>query len=68
MIDPNDDPLLKPGEVARLFRVDTKTVTRWAHDRRLTSVRTPGGHRRYLEKEIREFLEQRELAQNPLPT
>lgn len=41
------EELLTPGEVARLFAVDPKTVTRWARMGRLTAVRTLGGHRRY---------------------
>lgn len=41
------EELLTPGEVAALFRVDPKTVTRWARMGRLTAVRTLGGHRRY---------------------
>jgi excisionase family DNA binding protein len=39
--------LLTPSEVAALFRVDPKTVTRWAKAGKLTSIRTLGGHRRY---------------------
>ena len=39
--------LLTPAEVAALFRVDPKTVTRWAKAGKLTSIRTLGGHRRY---------------------
>ena len=39
--------LLLPVEVAGLFRVDLKTVTRWAKARNLASVRTVGGHRRF---------------------
>ena len=39
--------LLTPGEVAQLFRVDAKTVTRWAKDKKLTFIWTLGGHRRY---------------------
>jgi excisionase family DNA binding protein len=39
--------LLTPSEVASLFRVDPKTVTRWAKAGKLTSIRTLGGHRRY---------------------
>lgn len=39
--------LLTPGEVARLFGVDPKTVSRWAAAGRLASVRTRGGHRRF---------------------
>lgn len=41
------DPLLTPGEVAAMFRVDPKTVSRWAADGRIDSIRTPGGHRRF---------------------
>ena len=53
MRTPLSEPLLTPGEVAVMFRVDPKTVTRWARDGKLTSIRTLGGHRRYREAEIR---------------
>ena len=36
--------LLTPAEVAALFRVDPKTVTRWAKAGKLTSIRTLGGN------------------------
>ena len=49
--------LLTPGEVATLFRVDPKTVTRWAAAGRISSIRTPGGHRRFRESEVRALLE-----------
>ena len=42
---PDAEPLLTPAEVAALFRVDPKTVTRWAKAGKLTSIRTLGGHR-----------------------
>ncbi len=45
--------LLTPAEVAALFRVDPKTVTRWAKAGKLTSIRTLGGHRRYKESEVK---------------
>jgi excisionase family DNA binding protein len=48
--------LLTPGEVASLFRVDPKTVTRWAAAGRIGSIRTPGGHRRFRESEVRALL------------
>lgn len=48
--------LLTPGEVAALFRVDPKTVTRWASAGRISSIRTPGGHRRFRETEVRALL------------
>ena len=49
--------LLTPAEVAKIFRVDPKTVTRWAEGGLLTSTRTLGGHRRYRESEVRSFLD-----------
>jgi excisionase family DNA binding protein len=51
------DRLLTPGEVARMFRVDAKTVTRWAAAGRIGAVKTPGGHRRFRESEVRALLE-----------
>ena len=53
---PAAELLLTPGEVAGMFRVDPKTVTRWARDGKLTSIRTLGGHRRYREAEVRGLL------------
>jgi excisionase family DNA binding protein len=53
---PEAEPLLTPAEVATMFRVDPKTVTRWAKAGRLTSIRTLGGHRRYRETEVRALL------------
>ena len=55
-VDGNNERLLTPGEVATLFRVDPKTVTRWAASGRITSIRTPGGHRRFRESEVRALL------------
>ncbi len=48
--------LLTPAEVAALFRVDPKTVTRWANAGKLSAVRTLGGHRRFYEGEVRSLL------------
>jgi excisionase family DNA binding protein len=53
---PEADALLTPAEVATMFRVDPKTVTRWAKSGKLTSIRTLGGHRRYREVEVRQLL------------
>jgi len=47
--------LLRPGEVADMFRVDPKTVTRWANDGKLSAIRTLGGHRRFREEEVNEL-------------
>ena len=49
---PNQEVLLTPAEVAALFRVDPKTVTRWAKAGKLTAIRTLGGHRRYRQSEV----------------
>lgn len=51
------EKLLTPAEVAALFRVDPKTVTRWAKAGKLSSIRTLGGHRRYWENEVRGLLD-----------
>ena len=48
--------LLTPSEVAGLFRVDPKTVTRWAKAVKLTAIRTLGGHRRYRESEVKALM------------
>ena len=47
---PDAEPLLTPAEVATMFRVDPKTVTRWAKAGKLTSIRTLGGHRRLADR------------------
>ena len=51
------------SEVAALFRVDPKTVTRWARSGKLTAIRTLGGHRRFKASEIRRCLE--EMSHEP---
>lgn len=58
MADFLQDPekLLTPSEVAAIFRVDPKTVTRWAKVGKLSSIRTLGGHRRFRELEVRSLL------------
>ena len=52
------DRLYTPSEVAEIFRVDPKTVTRWAAAQppRIHSTRTPGGHRRFRESEVYKLL------------
>lgn len=57
MDQPRDyDPLLTPAEVAALFRVNPKTVTRWARAGKLSAIKTIGGHRRFRESEVRGLL------------
>jgi excisionase family DNA binding protein len=52
----SNDELLTPAEVAALFRVEPKTVTRWAEAGKLSTIRTLGGHRRFHAREIRKLL------------
>jgi len=57
-VNRNDsEVLLTPSEVAAMFRVDPKTVTRWAKSGKLTAIRTLGGHRRYRQSEVQVLLE-----------
>lgn len=50
--------LLTPSEVAQMFRVNPKTVTRWARAGKLNAIRTLGGHRRFRASEVRRSLEE----------
>lgn len=52
----DSEVLLTPAEVAAIFRVDPKTVTRWAKSGKLTAIRTLGGHRRYRRSEVHNLL------------
>jgi excisionase family DNA binding protein len=61
---PEQEVLLTPSEVASLFRVDPKTVTRWAKAGKLTSIRTLGGHRRYKESEVKALLSENNNLSN----
>lgn len=54
--DAHDTGLLTPEEVAQVFRVDPKTVTRWANAGKLPALRTPGGHRRFRAEDVRALL------------
>lgn len=53
--------LLTPGEVAQLFSVDPKTVSRWASHGKLEAFRTLGGHRRYRAAEVAALLGLRQV-------
>jgi excisionase family DNA binding protein len=58
----NNQPqrLLTASEVAALFRVDPKTVARWAKQGKLNCIRTLGGHRRYRYDEVMALLPRKE--------
>ncbi|MCU1350935.1 MAG: bldC [Acidimicrobiales bacterium] len=59
----NPEALLTPSEVAALFRVNPKTVTRWARAGKLNAIRTLGGHRRFRASEIERCLQEMSTEQ-----
>jgi len=61
MIAADDNELLTPAEVAALFRVNAKTVTRWARAGKLSAVRTLGGHRRFRRDEVEAQLQAEQI-------
>jgi predicted site-specific integrase-resolvase len=54
--------LMTSVEVARIFRVDPKTVNRWARSGKLRAVTTPSGRRLYRAEQIAELLREDENA------
>lgn len=51
----NNSDLIKPAEVAAMFKVHVSTVRRWADEGYLSLVKTPGGQCRYHRKEAEEL-------------
>lgn len=54
LVDIDGDPiehefevLLLPREAAKILRVDTRTLSNWANSKKIRSIKTTGGHRRY---------------------
>jgi excisionase family DNA binding protein len=56
VIEMGGEEYMTPREVAEAFGVSPKTVTRWVKAGKLTSVRTPGNHRRYLRSQVQALL------------
>jgi excisionase family DNA binding protein len=54
--------LLTPTEVAAIFRVNPKTVTRWAQSGKISAIRTLGGHRRFNAAEIMRHLHEQQKS------
>ena len=54
---PRGPKMMTRAEIAILFRVHPKTVTRWAKTGQLRAIRTPGGHRRYYEEDVHTLLD-----------
>ena len=56
-IDEAREYTLGAGDVAAVFAVDPKTVSRWADVGYLPCLRTPGGHRRYRPADVEALLQ-----------
>ena len=52
------EELLTGAEVAAMFAVNRKTVTRWARAGKLHAIKTLGGHRRFKASEVRRLREE----------
>jgi excisionase family DNA binding protein len=50
------EPMLTPRQVALMFSVDPKTVSRWARSGRLAATKTPGGHHRFKEADVKKAM------------
>jgi excisionase family DNA binding protein len=55
----SSEGLLTAPEVARLYRVDTRTVDRWARNRLMPAIR-PGGDWRFSRKWVNDDLQNQE--------
>jgi len=53
---PEEDILLTPAEAAVYFKVDPKTMVKWADAGKIRSTRTLGGHRRIYLAAVKEAL------------
>jgi excisionase family DNA binding protein len=53
---------LTPNEAAELLMVSPITVRQWAQKGELKALTTPGGHRRFLVRDLEEFAQQRGLT------
>jgi len=56
------------AEVAAVFGVTSKAVTRWANTGRLHPIHTPGGTRRYLRTEVDAWLAGKPLTAGQITT
>ena len=50
------DEFLPPSEAAALIGISRDTIKRWEKDGRITSMRTPLGHRRYRRADVEKLL------------
>ena len=53
---PEGEKWLTLGQACRILGVDESTLRRWADSGHVRAFRTPGGHRRFAEREIQELM------------
>lgn len=56
--------LLTPKEAAELLNIQQQTLIRWSKEGNIKSIRTKGGHRRYLRSDIFETEETNSIKEN----
>jgi excisionase family DNA binding protein len=59
------EPLYTTHDVAKLIQVDPATVSKWIDKSILVAFRTPGGHRRVRQSDLRAFLQTHQM---PIPS
>ncbi len=64
MIKDNSKSYLTPNEVAEMLMLSVASVRQWAQKGDLKALTTPGGHRRFLPKDVAEFAKQRNIKLN----
>jgi excisionase family DNA binding protein len=57
MAGSDGERLLTPAEAAGMLRVDPSTVSRWHRQGLIPGLRTPGGHRRFRESDVRALMQ-----------
>ena len=63
MVDKTEEKTyLTPGEAADLLMVSSAAVRRWAAEGKLNALTTPGGHRRFLPEDVKQFARQKNIA------
>jgi excisionase family DNA binding protein len=50
-----EQELVTVSEIARMFRVSPKTVSRWERQGRIQAIKTPGGHRRFRAQDVQDL-------------
>lgn len=61
---PEQDRWLTLGQACKLLNVDESTLRRWADARQVRTFRTPGGHRRFAEGDVRAIVNGRGRKQH----